>query len=135
VFSLEHFYGYRGMELGEFFEVMRLGHWGQGSREPMSQDAEVLKLVASEAWYTQDSEEAITEWLSQRIPWAPDAYGIYQGLNLTTLENAGGYGPILAAVECEGDVVDFGVGYSLAGQPELCKIVAFSWDDKWYRPF
>ncbi len=124
---------YRGISWDEFLTVMALGHWPEGSLEPMSGDPEIFKLVAPEAWY---SEEDLEEWLKEKIPWEPNQFGSYDGLNLTgDLENAAGYGYVVVAVNCGGPVADFGFDYALAGRPDLCSISAFSLPDgRWYIP-
>jgi len=99
---------WRGVSEDKLQEILEVGKL-QPSTVPIPEDNEVVEYLEEKGWTYDD--------IISEIPW--DWKRNPNGVNLTTFENAKGYGDYVVGVECD-SFADFGE-YFLA-RPEDCRI-------------
>jgi len=117
---------FRGLGRDEAYKSAEAGHLVYYSRDPMSNDWEVIKYSLGDD-ASRMTEEEIEAWEDEVVPWKPQR----QGVNLTrdfsnALDYAEGY---VACVTALGDVAEFGGPYRFAKEPSEC-VVNYIYDTK-----
>ena len=116
---------FRAVGKDEMTKAVKLGHLPYLSKDPMSEDWEIIELSMSENGYDGNPDEYINEL----VPWNPKT-----GVNLTTdFDNAKGYGDYVLGLKNEGSQADFTRSHIFAKDPKKVKVVAVynTYKNKW----
>jgi len=107
---------FRAVGKEEFKKAIQLGHLPYTSKDPMSEDWEVIELSMQENGYEGDPQEYVNEL----VPWNPKT-----GVNLTTdFDNAKGYDDYVLGLDNLGSQADFTKSHIFAKDPKKVKVLA-----------
>ena len=107
---------FRAVGEDEMRKAVQLKHLPYLSKDPMSEDWEVIELSMQENQYEGDPEDYVNEL----VPWNPKT-----GVNLTAdFDNAKGYGDYVLGLENEGSQADFTKSHIFAKDPSKVRVVA-----------
>lgn len=116
---------FRAVGKDEMTKAVKLGHLPYLSKNPMSEDWEIIELSMSENGYDGN----LDEYINELVPWNPKT-----GVNLTTdFDNAKGYGDYVLGLKNEGFQADFTRSHIFAKDPKKVKVVAVynTYKNKW----
>ena len=114
---------YRGIGLDEAIKSAKSGHLVYVSRDPMSNDWEVIEYSLGDG-ANNISEDEVVDYVNDIVSWTP----VSKGVNLTSdYDNAKGYSPIVVGVEInkKGQIAEFSDVHFFAENPEDCIVKSF----------
>ena len=111
--NIEYF---RAVGKDEMTKAVKLGHLPYLSKDPMSEDWEVIELSMQENGFEGDPEKYVEEL----VPWNPKT-----GVNLTTdFDNAKGYDDYVLGLDNQGGQADFTRSHIFAKDPKKVIVIA-----------
>ncbi len=107
---------FRAVGEDELAKAVELKHLPYLSKDPMSEDWEVIELSMEEEGYEGDPEK----YVKKLVRWNPKT-----GVNLTTdFDNAIGYGDYVLGVDSQGEQAEFTRSHVFARDPKKVKVLA-----------
>jgi hypothetical protein len=107
---------FRAVGRDEMLKAVKLGYLPYFSKDPMSEDWEVIELSMQENEYGGDPQN----YVNDLVPWNPKT-----GVNLTTdFDNAIGYGDYVLGLDNLGPQADFTRSHIFAKEPKKVKLLA-----------
>ena len=107
---------FRAVDQNEMQLASKTGTLPYYSKDPMSNDWEVIELSMEQNDYEGDPEQ----YVDQMVPWTAKE----KGVNITTdFDNAVGYNDYVLALDIQGPYVDFTSSHIFAKDPKQVKVI------------